>query len=566
MTDMFTFGDGELTDDLQSLDEELSAIRYEERPSFGPELRAELAQAWADGSQRHRVPIRRYAAAAVVAAILVGGAAVPSARASFVRLIDAFSPEIDAVEAPTVGAAPVRPVPLERTLPPPSPVVAVASEKPEPEPAPKPETETEVVVESVIIAPEIIDRADAERLLEDAYPRHLQRQGIGGTVWLRLWVGPDGTTGDAEVSRSSGVTDLDRAAIEVAPRLMFVPALQDGRRMGTWIEFPVRFEPDADLIDRVLLPVIDPFSLPTVRRDEWWQMSEPLDLDEVVASPEHALEPGVLAGAEQALAEAIDDASVIREFGPASAILAGEAPAGMGPTRWRAAVGAALEASIDEGSENPAALLALGRIRLRQGLRTEARGLFERGLQMAVVDGAQVSAWVTAELHYERGLLVRDSWLASDGVGRVRAQAFRAARCAQASSTGGGESGHASVERLIAWNYLCPRELSNVFATGFEPISLGSAGDLTLMMASLRAAIQAYPAHVGANTNLLITLAGEGRWADVLSGARRFARVSGGHHDALLLVGLALHRLGRTEEAAEHFRVALARAPEAEAD
>jgi hypothetical protein len=34
----------------------------------------------------------------------------------------------------------------------------------------------------------------------------------------------------------------------------------------------------------------------------------------------------------------------------------------------------------------------------------------------------------------------------------------------------------------------------------------------------------------------------------------------------LLLVGLALHRLGRTAEAAEHFQVALARAPEVEAD
>ena len=37
------FEDLELPDDLKALEKELSSIRYEERPSFGPELEAELA-------------------------------------------------------------------------------------------------------------------------------------------------------------------------------------------------------------------------------------------------------------------------------------------------------------------------------------------------------------------------------------------------------------------------------------------------------------------------------------------------------------------------------------------
>ena len=44
MTDIHSI-DGRLPDDLRALDEELSSIAYEERPSFGPELRAELARA-----------------------------------------------------------------------------------------------------------------------------------------------------------------------------------------------------------------------------------------------------------------------------------------------------------------------------------------------------------------------------------------------------------------------------------------------------------------------------------------------------------------------------------------
>lgn len=136
----------------------------------------------------------------------------------------------------------------------------------------------------------------------------------------------------------------------------------------------------------------------------------------------------------------------------------------------------------------------------------------------------------------------------------------------QARSAGGAEEGFASTERLIAWNYLCPVELGTVFDEGFESLHAGSPGDLTLMMASFRAALEAYPAHVEANTDLLITLASEGRWESVLSGARRFTRVTQGDPTGLLLAGLALHRLDRSAEAAEHFEAALARLPEADAE
>lgn len=237
----------------------------------------------------------------------------------------------------------------------------------------------------------------------------------------------------------------------------------------------------------------------------------------------------------------------------------------MAPTHWRASVGSALEYAIDQGQENPASMLAFARIRLRQGLRTEARSLFERGLQIALRD-TETSAWVVAELHDERAKLIRDRWLGVDGVGRVRAEAFSAARCEQARSSGQADRGYASADRLMAWNYLCPGEVAAVFEDGFELVRPRTSGDLTLMMASYRAAIDAYPGQVRANTDLLVTLASEGRWEDVLRGARRFTRVSEGHPNGLLLAGVALHRMGRSVEAAAHFESALERLPDADVE
>jgi len=73
MTERFDIGDMELPDDLRALDEELSSITYEERASFGPELRAELASAWAEEAPRWRFAIRRHLAAAALAGLLEAG-------------------------------------------------------------------------------------------------------------------------------------------------------------------------------------------------------------------------------------------------------------------------------------------------------------------------------------------------------------------------------------------------------------------------------------------------------------------------------------------------------------
>jgi TonB family protein len=567
MNDSNHTGDFNLPDDLKSLDEELSSIRYEERASFQPELRAELARVWATEARRPRSSIRRHLAAAMLAGLLLGSAAVPSARASFVRLIEVLVNEPAPVEvAPPPITTPAPPVFEQEEEP-----VVIPDHEPiviafEPDPEPMMEEIALVVREPIVVLPQIVDRTRAEQLLQGVYPMYLQQRGVGGTVVLRLWIDESGNASRPNLTRSSGVSDLDRAALRVAPSFSFLPALQDGRRSPTWIQFPVVFAPDSSQVDRFPTTVDDPYSLPRVPEADFWESDTRLDLTTLPAPgtvvPE---EREAREAAERNLSVAIEGAG---DIGPLDAVLSGTVPQGIALSRWRETVGAALEAAIDDGSRTPASLIALGRLRLRQGLRTEARSHFERGLQIAILEGDRASPWVVAELHYERGMLVRDGWLSSNGVGRVRSSALSDASCPDVhpSETTNTEAGFVSSEQLVAWNYVCPAALSGVLDTGFEADASESSGDLTLMMASFRAAVEAYPGHVGANTHLLLALAAEGRWDDVLAGARRFTRVSAAHPNALLLAGLALHRLGETADAAGHFEAALERLSVVDAD
>ena len=81
MDDGMGFRDG-LPPELAELDAELSGISLDERSSFGPELRNELARAWAEPAPVRRPGWVRTALAASLAAVAFTGLVVPPARAS----------------------------------------------------------------------------------------------------------------------------------------------------------------------------------------------------------------------------------------------------------------------------------------------------------------------------------------------------------------------------------------------------------------------------------------------------------------------------------------------------
>ncbi len=537
MTDRLRIGPEDLPPDLGELDAELSGIRYEERPSFAPELEAELAREWSALQGRRYWPVRQLLAAGVAGLLLVG-VGVPSARAALVRFVGtlgALVGETPELTEPPQVAAPSVAIPSSSGVE----EEVVPGLRPPTVPLPgSAGTERFTLMEATF--PELLDRPSAEALIRRNYPISLQRAGVGGVVGVLLWVDSTGTVGFVNLGKSSGVPDLDRAALQVAPSLRFEPARRQGKAVGTWVEFDVRFEP-----------------LVESEKEDW----VPDGASALEASETLRLVTLAGMGAGDFLVSAIGDDRVLARLGPVEGILAGEPPPGRAPTEWRSEVVGALEGAMARAPDNPAPFLALSRIRRKQGLRDEAAALLEAGLRGALRSGGAVSPRIVADLHFERGALAKESWLGSRRLGRVASGALDPAVCPQAPASDGASGGYASVDRLIAWDYLCPEELGEALRRAFQPLEQQGSADRALTMASFRSAVHADPSHRGANMEILLALADEERWEDLLTSARRFRSASGGDAHGLLLEGLALQRLSRSEEAYAAFQDALAALP-----
>ncbi|MCG6987674.1 MAG: TonB family protein [Gemmatimonadetes bacterium] len=535
----------EVPREMAELREELESIRYEERPSFGPELEAELVREWAQLGHGRRWDFKPLLLAASIAALLLVAVGVPSARAALVRLVDVVQTRVIQAAKPRPESRTVNRPLTEQAAPPVAEPRMTTPERHTPAP---PEPKARPYDGPAATLPKLIDRPGVEALIRRHYPIDLQRAGIGGVVGLQLWVDSTGTVNVVDLAKGSGHGRLDKAALQVAPTLRFAPARRLGQAVGTWVRFDVRFRvPSDDSLSASDGGATEGGGNPSAALPEEvpeWRGSGslPMPVDQ---------EAGEL------LRKAIGDDALLRRLGPIDAILDGEPPAGVQPTAWRTRVGDALEHAIIHDPDNPAPFLALARLRRRQGLQTEARTLFERGLERARRAPAGSSPAILSELEYERGTLVKEKWLASRYLGRLQADALSSGSCPQARSSGDATSGYVPVEQLIAWNYTCPAQLGHAMETAFERTGNQDVdADYVMMVGSFRSAVDAYPAHVGANVELLLELADEWRWNDVLGGARRFVAASGGHPYGLLLEGIALQRLGRSEEAENRFRVA----------
>lgn len=69
----------------------------------------------------------------------------------------------------------------------------------------------------------------------------LREQGVGGVVWLRVWVDNDGRPVEIKLSKGSGYRLLDDAALRAVKLWRFIPAKNGEQRMTSWVEFPIRF-------------------------------------------------------------------------------------------------------------------------------------------------------------------------------------------------------------------------------------------------------------------------------------------------------------------------------------
>ncbi len=73
------------------------------------------------------------------------------------------------------------------------------------------------------------------------YPRFEKMADIEGTVWIAVEVDVDGSVIHAKVYRTSGRESFDQAALEVAFKNTFRPAIQNGNPIKLWVAYEVEF-------------------------------------------------------------------------------------------------------------------------------------------------------------------------------------------------------------------------------------------------------------------------------------------------------------------------------------
>ena len=78
----------------------------------------------------------------------------------------------------------------------------------------------------------------------DFYPMTARRDQLTGRVLLQIAADDTGCLQHIEVVRSSGAPELDAAALDLAARIQFAPAVRDGRPVETTVRMPVVFNLD----------------------------------------------------------------------------------------------------------------------------------------------------------------------------------------------------------------------------------------------------------------------------------------------------------------------------------
>ena len=238
---------GGVPPEFRELDEELSSIEFEERPSFGPELRAELESIPVVLHPRRRMWSRPTQIAAGLALIAAGTVAVPSARASMFEMWTRIQGEVPDPPIATPVATSFEFLDSAAEDPVFVPLSVGAPETLEEEPAAQAPWSGDLAAATPIDAyPELLDRDGIDDLVRWFYPDRLESQGIGGIVRLIVWVEDDGSVADRQVARSSGVPELDEATLQAAQHFRFKPARRRGQPVGTWVEFDVNVQSDRE--------------------------------------------------------------------------------------------------------------------------------------------------------------------------------------------------------------------------------------------------------------------------------------------------------------------------------
>ena len=91
--------------------------------------------------------------------------------------------------------------------------------------------------------PDYINKNEMARFLEREYPVIPRDRSVGDTAIVLIYVDERGRVQEAQVLKSSGHQELDRAALRVARIARLKPAMHDGEAVAVWITLPISFAP-----------------------------------------------------------------------------------------------------------------------------------------------------------------------------------------------------------------------------------------------------------------------------------------------------------------------------------
>jgi TonB family protein len=74
------------------------------------------------------------------------------------------------------------------------------------------------------------------------YPDEARRQGMEGTVYVRVLVNRSGKAEEVVVAKSSGSYLLDSAAVRTAKTFTFSPAMMGDEALKAWVRVPIEFK------------------------------------------------------------------------------------------------------------------------------------------------------------------------------------------------------------------------------------------------------------------------------------------------------------------------------------
>ena len=85
----------------------------------------------------------------------------------------------------------------------------------------------------------VVDLADLAKIIE--YPQLAKQAGIQGNVTVQVLISQDGTALNAKIIASDNAI-LDKAAIDAVMKVNFIPAIQNGQKVPSWLIIPIVFK------------------------------------------------------------------------------------------------------------------------------------------------------------------------------------------------------------------------------------------------------------------------------------------------------------------------------------